>query len=68
LSTWRKQYHDGALQRLRNDKRGRKATKHPLEDEVAQLRKTNARLSHRLQQPQTIIEIHKKSLRCWGFP
>ncbi len=39
LSEWRKQYRAGALQALRDDKRGRKATRHPLEDENARLRK-----------------------------
>ena len=68
LSTWRKQYRAGALQGLRDDKRGRKATKHPLEDEVAQLRKTNERLSRRLEQAETIIEIQKKVATMLGIP
>ncbi len=68
LSTWRKQYRSGALTALRDDKRGRKATKHPLEDEVAQLRKKNERLSRRLQQAETIIEIQKKVAAMLGIP
>jgi transposase len=68
LSMWRSQYRSGALQALRDDKRGRKATKHPLEDEVAQLRKHNERLSRRLEQAETIIEIQKKVATMLGIP
>ena len=68
LSAWRKLYRRGALRALRDDKRGRKATKHPLEDEVAQLRKTNERLSRRLEQAETIIEIQKKVATMLGIP
>ena len=45
------------LQALRDDKRGRKRTKHPLEDENERLRKRNARLAARLEQAEAIIEI-----------
>ncbi len=68
LSTWRAQYRTGALDALRNDKRGRKRTKHPLEDENARLRKHNERLSRRLEQAETIIEIQKKVATMLGIP
>jgi len=68
LSKWRQQYRAGALQALRDDKRGRKATKHPLEDEVARLRKHNERLARRLEQAETIIEIQKKVATMLGIP
>lgn len=68
LSKWRVQYRTGALQALRDDKRGRKAVKNPLEDEVARLRKENARLSHRLEQAETIIDIQKKVSSMLGIP
>ena len=68
LSAWRDQYRRGALRALRDDKRGRKATKHPLEDENEKLRRQNARLAQRLEQAEGIIDIQKKWLRCWGFP
>ena len=48
--------------------RGRKSTKNPQEDEVARLTRHNARLAHRLEQAETIIEIQKESRPCWGFP
>ncbi len=47
LSQWRKQYRTGALRALRDDKRGRKVSKHPLEDENEKLRRQNARLADR---------------------
>ncbi len=68
LSAWRKLYHGGALQALRDDKRGRKATKHPLEDENARLRKHNERLCGRLEQAEAIIEIQKKVTAMLGIP
>ena len=68
LSAWRKLYRAGALQALRDDKRGRKATKHPLEDENARLRKQNERLAGRLEQAETIIEIQKKVATMLGIP
>ncbi len=68
LSKWRRLYEMGALTALKDDKRGSKASKHPLEDEVARLRKQNARLTHRLQQAETIIEIQKKVSTILGIP
>ncbi len=68
LSKWRQLYVAGALQALRDDKRGRKAIKHPLEDEVARLRKHNERLARRLEQAETIIEIQKKVAAMLGIP
>ncbi len=68
LSAWRVQYRTGALQALRDDKRGRKRTKHPLEDENARLRKHNERLSRRLERAETIIEIQKKVAAMLGIP
>lgn len=68
LSKWREQYRGGALDALRDDKRGRRARKHPLEDEVARLRKENAGLSGRLEQAEAIIEIQKKVAAMLGNP
>jgi len=68
LSKWREQYRSGVLDALRDDKRGRKAKKHPLEDEVARLRKENARLSGRLEKAEAIIEIPKKVAAMLGNP
>lgn len=68
LSKWRAQYRQGALDALRDDKRGRKAVHHPLEDENERLRRQNARLQRRLEQAETIIEIQKKVAGMLGIP
>ena len=68
LSSWRVLYRTGALRALRDDKRGRKTTKHPLEDENERLRKQNERLAHRLEQAETIIEIQKKVAAMLRIP
>ena len=68
LSAWRDQYRRGALRALRDDKRGRKATKHPLEDENEKLRCQNARLAQRLEQAEGIIDIQKKVAAMLGIP
>ena len=68
LTTWRRQYRSGALTALLDNKRGRKRTKNPLEDDVARLQRENARLAHRLEQAETIIEIQKKVSTMLGIP
>ena len=68
LSRWRELYRTGALAGLRDDKRGRKKTKHPLEEEVARLRQHNERLVRRIEQAETIIEIQKKVAAMLGLP
>jgi len=68
LAQWRQLYRAGALQALRDDRRGRKPTKHPLEDEVARLHKHNERLARRLEQAEMIIEIQKKVASMLGIP
>lgn len=68
LSTWRRLYHAGALACLRDDKRGRKPSRHPLEEENERLRKQLARTERRLQQAETIIDIQKKVAQMLGIP
>jgi transposase-like protein len=68
LSSWRALYRTGALQALRDDKRGRKTKKHPLQDENEKLRKQNERLTDRLERAETIIEIQKKVATMLGIP
>lgn len=68
LSSWRTLYRTGALQALRDDKRGRKTIKHPLEDENEKLRKQNERLGVRLERAEMIIEIQKKVAAMLGIP
>lgn len=68
LSRWRELYRAGALDGLRDDKRGRKKTRHPLKDENERLRKHNERLARRIEQAETIIEIQKKVAAMLGLP
>jgi len=68
LTKWRQKLDSVGLAGLQEEKRGRKCTKNPLEDEVARLRKENARLSSRLEQAETIIEIQKKVSSMFAIP
>jgi transposase len=68
LSSWRRLYHAGALSGLRDDKRGRKPSRHPLEEENERLRKQLERTEKRLQQAETIIDIQKKVAQMLGIP
>jgi transposase len=67
LTTWRRERDQGALQQLER-KRGRKSTRHPLDERVAQLEKENRRLQRRLHQAETIIDIQKKVAEILGIP
>lgn len=67
LTTWRQERDQGALQRL-GRKRGRKSTRHPLDERVAQLEKENRRLQHRLRQAEAIIDVQKKVAEILGIP
>ncbi len=68
LDKWRRKYAFGGTRALRENKRGRKPTRHPLENENERLRKQNARLEQRLKQAETIIEIQKKVSEMLGVP
>lgn len=68
LTTWRKQRDEGALQGLGSKKRGRKPKrKDPMALEVERLRRENQRLSERLRQAETIIEVQKKVSEMLGI-
>ena len=67
LTTWRRERDEGALRQL-GRKRGRKSTRNPLADRVAELERENRRLQNRLRQAETIIDVQKKLPRSWGSP
>jgi transposase len=67
LVSWRRLYREGALKALKDDKRGRKQIRNPLEAEVESLKKKNLSLEKRLAQAEAIIDIQKNSRRCWEF-
>ena len=61
LTTWRRQREQGQLEALSPRKRGRKpSVDEALVNELAELKRENQRLENRLQQAETIIEVHKK--------
>ena len=69
LTTWRRQREQGSLAALSPQKRGRPAgPPSPLARRVAELERENTRLTHRLQQAETIITVQKKLSEALGIP
>jgi len=68
LTLWQRQYRQGVLKALRDDKRGRKPIHDPRDHELDRLRRENTRLTQKLQQAQAIIEIQKKVAALLGQP
>lgn len=68
LSAWRRQRERGDLEGLSPKKRGRKGrADKKLVEENRRLAREVARLEKRLAQAETIIDVQKRSQRCWGF-
>jgi len=68
LTQWRRQYQAGALQALKDDKRGRKRTRDARDQELERLHRENERLNKKLRQAELIIEIQKKVAALLGNP
>ena len=69
LTTWRKQRNEGTLAGLEPKRRGRKASPDaPLIAENERLQRENQRLTARLRQAETIIEVQKKLSEILGIP
>lgn len=68
LTQWRRQYQAGALQGLKEDKRGRKRIRDARDEELQRLRHENERLGKKLRQAELIIEIQKKVAAMLGNP
>ena len=68
LSTWRRQYRAGALRALKDDTRGRRPSRNPVEAENERLRRKVVRLERQLAQAHTIIEFQKKFAEVLGIP
>ncbi len=67
ISKWRKLRDRGLLGALAPQRRGPKpAPRDPVQDELAQLRKENARLQARLTRAEAIIEVQKKGSQLLG--
>ena len=68
ISTWLRQRDEGVLDALSPKKRGRKTKKiNPLANEVARLERENKKLSKKLKQAETIIEVQKKISEILGI-
>jgi len=68
LATWRRLRARGQLQALTPQQRGPKAVAEPLADELASLRRENARLQTQLTRAETIIDVQKKLSLLLGLP
>ncbi len=67
LHTWRHLRAQGQLQALSPQQRGPKPTATPVDDEIATLRRENARLQAQLVRAETIIEVQKKVSQLLGI-
>jgi len=68
LTQWRQQYQSGALQALKDDKRGRKRIRDARDQELDRLRREVEQLSNKLRQAKLIIDIQKKVAAVLGNP
>jgi transposase len=69
LSAWRRQRDEGTLAGLTPKRRGRKANPDaPLVAENERLKRETQRLSAKLRQAETIIEVQKKLSEVLGIP
>lgn len=69
LTKWRRQMEEAEREALAPKKRGRKPQEpNPLTKRVAVLELENERLSQRLKQAETIIEVQKKISEILGIP
>ena len=68
LASWRRLRDRGQLQALSPQQRGPKSTTTPADDELAALRRENARLQTQLARAETIIEVQKKVSQLLGIP
>ena len=68
LTRWRTQRERGMLEALVTRKRGRKEDPdRPLRKKIAALERENARLTKRLRQAETIIDVQKKVSEMLGI-
>jgi transposase-like protein len=69
LTNWRRQRETGTLAGLAPKRRGRKASPDaPLVADIERLKRENRRLTEKLRQAETIIEVQKKLSELLGIP
>ena len=68
LATWRREREAGVLQALTPQKRGPKSKRDPFQEETAQLRRENVRLTEQLRKAEIVIDVQKKVGALLGWP
>src|SRR5271154_4693552 len=68
LATWRREREAGVLQALAPQKRGPKSKRDPFQEETAQLRRENVRLTEQLRKAEIVIDVQKKVAALLGWP
>jgi transposase len=66
LTDWRRQREGGELVGLAAKKRGPKARKNPLADEVTRLQRENERMKAELAKANTVIDVQRKVAALLG--
>jgi len=68
LTTWRKQRENGELAGLKGKQRGpQRRERNPLAEKVLELERDNARLKHRAERAEGIVELQKKVSEILGI-
>ena len=68
ITLWRRQYQSGALRALKDDKRGRRTTRDPRDQELERQRREIEHLNKKLHKAELIIDIQKKVAALLGNP
>jgi transposase-like protein len=68
LSTWRRERASGACQALSPHKRGPKSKRDPVQEQIQNLQKDNARLTEQLRKAEIVIDVQKKLGTLLGWP
>jgi transposase-like protein len=68
LSTWRRERAAGARQALSPQKRGPKSKRDPIQEQIQELQKDNARLTEQLRKAEIVIDVQKKVGALLGWP
>jgi transposase len=65
LTTWRRERASGIREALTSQRRGLKSKPNPFEEETHKLRRQVGQLTEKLHKAEIIIDVQKKSQRCW---
>ena len=68
LATWRREREAAVVLALTPHKRGPKSKRDPVQEEMAQLRRDNDRLTEQLRKAEIVIDVQKKVGALLGWP